>query len=300
MQLAEQPSPPVRQDSRWARRITVGLAISLVAIPLLWAAIPAEIARWHQAQAVEAIWAEDDASALESLDEAIRRAPDSSIYITQRAAVLIRLKRFDEAIAECSRVLERDAMDPSALYHRAVAFQRKGEHRGALDDIETVVDLAAANPPIRIIRVDGYSMPVSYEDALNTRAYARALAKVEIEAALDDINTAFERMGQDDIAAYLDTRGYLLYLAGDYQEADDDTQRAVELSEKEWTPQKFEALSEEDTEFSRMVAKQGREELAVLYYHRALVVEALGQQTDAKRYFRLADEFGYDPEEGVW
>lgn len=300
MKRDDQPLPAKRQtESRWARRMTVAVAIGLVGLPLVWAAIPAEVARWYQASAVESIWSEDYESALQSLEQALDRSQENALYQVQKAAILIKLKRFTEAIEVCDGVSDENAI-PSVFYHRANAYQRLGEHRKALDEIEKLVDRAAADPPVRIVGIAGYPFLFSYEDALNGRAYARALANVELDSALDDINVAFERMGNDDIAAYLDTRGYLYYLKGDYERANDDMQRAVSISEEEYPTEWFEKLEAEEAGYASMRAKLAREHMAVVYHHRGLVSDALGNQDEAQEDFQRALEYGYSPEDGVW
>jgi tetratricopeptide (TPR) repeat protein len=53
--------------------------------------------------------------------------------------------------------------------------------------------------------------------ALNNRAYMRALARMEIDEALQDVEEALKLEGAN--ASYIDTKAYLLYLKGRHREA---------------------------------------------------------------------------------
>src|SRR5262249_19974543 len=71
-------------------------------------------------------------------------------------------------------------------------------------------------------------------EALNGLAYAQALAKTELEEALDKVNEALKLANDEPsiTAAASDTRGYLLYLMGHYEEALANMNVAVHEYEK--------------------------------------------------------------------
>jgi tetratricopeptide (TPR) repeat protein len=147
----------------------------------------------------------------------------------------------------------------------------------AVSDATVVIELAGEQSP---------ALPL----LLNQRAYIRALgniSKEELEAGLKDIERAME-MTRDN-PAYIDTRGYLLHLLGRHDEALRDMNRAIKLT-----------ASVQGRVYRAEDAKKLREDLAVMFYHRGLIHEALGLKDQAEEDLQRADEFGYDPEAGVW
>ena len=62
-----------------------------------------------------------------------------------------------------------------------------------------------------------------------------------------------------------------------------DMDRAVDLAESRFN-----------------ASKEARESMAVIYHHRGLVFEKLGNQRQADEDFERAEKFGYDPENGVF
>jgi tetratricopeptide (TPR) repeat protein len=131
-----------------------------------------------------------------------------------------------------------------------------------------------------------------HEVLLNQRAYIRALANAEkkdqeeLAAGLDDVERALSM--QPDKAAFIDTRGYLLYLLGQYDEALNEMKRAIALTEDVYR-----------REYHAADSQRLREDLAVMYYHLALIQQAKDQKRDAEASFQLAEEYGYNPEAGV-
>jgi tetratricopeptide (TPR) repeat protein len=147
-------------------------------------------------------------------------------------------------------------------------------------------------------------MVLTYPVALNYRAYARALANQDPEKGLDDMQQAFDLLKSDNDFAYLDTRGYLYYLAGDVDAALSDMERAVRLAESALA--RFRAGQTEQLEQGfdvKLLRRQNElfeQNLAVLCHHRGLVYRALGREQEAADDLTRADELGYDPENGVW
>jgi tetratricopeptide (TPR) repeat protein len=151
---------------------------------------------------------------------------------------------------------------------------------------------AAVEDASAAIEFDGPDHVIPFEVRLNQRAYIRALANAEkrdkqdLRAGLKDVDAALTL--QPENAAFIDTRGYLLYLLGEYHDALSEMKRAIALTEFAFQR----VYRAEDSQ-------KLREDLAVMYYHRGLVREALGEKLEADSDFRLAQEFGYNPEAGV-
>src|SRR5262249_11870754 len=69
------------------------------------------------------------------------------------------------------------------------------------------------------------------DHALNGLAYAQALAKVDLEDALANVNKALD--AEPDSAAMLDRRGYILHLLGENAKALEDMNRACKQLDKQ-------------------------------------------------------------------
>jgi hypothetical protein len=86
---------------------------------------------------------------------------------------------------------------------------------------------------------------------------------------------------------FLDTRGYILYLKGEYEPAVNDLTEAIIRVEarilpnskdaNEWTPPMLRGASENESK-----AQQQRA-IAVIHYHRSLAFAALGQEKAAAK-----------------
>ena len=135
----------------------------------------------------------------------------------------------------------------------------------------------------------------SRAEALNGLAYAQAVAKVEIDEALANVNEALELHDPIDKDKehpkynILDTRGYIRFLKGQYRERWMTWTLAIaglhayeaELQKKhaggtDLPPQQRKLLD------SRPRIRSGSSPRAVLYYHRALVLQALGKEAEAE------------------
>jgi tetratricopeptide (TPR) repeat protein len=74
--------------------------------------------------------------------------------------------------------------------------------------------------------------------------------------------------------AFLDTRGYLYYLLGRPKEALADLDAAIELADEPTDARERAAMGE-------------------IYYHRALIHEALGNGPEAEQDHRMSEQLGF-------
>ena len=131
------------------------------------------------------------------------------------------------------------------------------------------------------------------ESYLNQIAYTRALGLVDLDKGLSEINEALEI--DPESSALRDTRAWILFQMGRTTEALEDADFAVRRAEKEYeeyTNSLFYVLenwvtakpqpSSEDGLLSEEEAGIAYWSLAVLHYHRAKILEALGRESDAK------------------
>lgn len=284
---------------RWGRRFVIGAAIALVALPLIWASLRVEIARWYLASAQEAELNGDLDSAIAACDHALSWCSTRPEIWSFRGKIRLAAKDLQGALDDCNHAVELSPDGSVDAFHsRMLVYQRMGDHDKALADANSIVKIAMDLTRTRQARAMG-QRAMSIHEALNVRAYARALANKEIDAGIDDINNAMARVEPEEVFSYLDTRGYLLYLRGDYEAARVDMERAVELGEQQRSELPAVAESEKTAE-RRVVDRQFRDALAVLYHHRGLVYQALGDEARAEADLKVADEMGYSPEDGVW
>ncbi|CAA9540536.1 MAG: hypothetical protein AVDCRST_MAG91-3816 [uncultured Sphingomonadaceae bacterium] len=85
-------------------------------------------------------------SALADCDGALKKSPDAPAILDSRGLVLLRLGRFDEAIATYDRALAKNPAMSTSLFGRAVARARKGDPRGSEADLKKALE---ANADVR-------------------------------------------------------------------------------------------------------------------------------------------------------
>jgi tetratricopeptide (TPR) repeat protein len=93
-------------------------------------------------------------SALTDCDEALAKAPDSPEANDSRGFVLLRLGRFDDAVAAYSRALATQPYQSASLFGRAIAWSRKGDLAKAKADRDAAFRL---DPDIEK-RFEGYGV----------------------------------------------------------------------------------------------------------------------------------------------
>lgn len=81
-------------------------------------------------------------AALEDFDEAMELEPELGDIYTNRAALFIRMGRYDEAVLMADRALALNTERPqSALFNRAVAYENLGEVKKAYLDFKRAAEL---------------------------------------------------------------------------------------------------------------------------------------------------------------
>lgn len=176
---------------------------------------------------------------------------DSPQAVLRRVRDNLRRKNFPQALRECEK-LAKTHPEAGHLMQATILGQMK-DYPGSI----------AAYTKVLAIHPDH---PV----ALNDRAYNRALARIDLEEAFQDVEAAIRTSG--DIPAYLDTRGYLHYLLGRPNEALKDINGALRV------PNEFDAKSA----------------LGEVYFHRGLIYQVLGDHTKAKQDFDLAKRLNFE------
>jgi tetratricopeptide (TPR) repeat protein len=312
------PTPPNLSQSgqssplRKAPKLRYVIGLPLLVMLGIGVAIqgPPEIGRWKLAAALDLRAEGKKEQAFAQLTEAMRWFPDNPMLLLQRADWRLEDGQKDEAIADADRMLELGDESYSWLLVHSHFMQTAGEHQRAVEDWK---------------KIDRESQRTGDPDratALNGLAYAQALAEVDIDKALDNVNEALELAPGN--SAILDTRGFLLYLKGgssslaaalkDMNLAVEDMDRRVggskrDTNESNKAADKFsllqsrpktlrEALPNSDPITARESALRSA---AVLHYHRALIFEALGRTAGAEADREAARKLiGKEPDETLF
>lgn len=240
----------------------------------------------------------DAAGALVDLDRAVGWAPDDAVIYRFRAMVKIDQGDVTGSLADLNELVRLSPRYAEAYMQRSQVYQRLDRHREAIDDLTKAIHLSPSRDP----------MP------RNNRAYARAIAHIEIEEALVDVQQALEMIEQDladaqrgfndgemvrlngHKAAYLDTRGYIYFLQDKQEAALADLNQAIELT----TAYHEQLLTTVQPSRRTVMQKAFDHELAVMYHHRGLVYQKLGRADEAKSDLDHGDQLGYNPAAGVF
>lgn len=305
------PIPPTFDDSQNGRRKLGAplrrfwlIGLMLVFMALLASAV-LESGGWDKAKEWMADFLvqraqkkqvlDDLPGALEDLERAARWVPDDPPIYELRAEIKKQLKDLEGSLRDYNKLVELRPRYAQAYMHRSVVLQRLKRHREAIDDLTQAMKLSTA---------ERATLPK------NNRAYARAIAGVELEEAFKDIEEAIaEDADRHDTrdhldhpnAAYLDTRGYLHLLLGRPEQALADFDLAIKITEQEREALlvKFEQFNA-SKKIRDFYGKPVIENLAVMYHHRGQAHEKLGHTSEAESDLKKGDSLGYNPDEGVF
>ena len=293
--VAPQPGsmPPRRRRVRLTLWLLLFLAVSFAIVQA-----PLEVGRWRLASAVRLRQKNEKAAAYAELEKAIASFPKSPELLLQRAEWRLQDGQRDEALADCDRAIELAGGNESAYRIRGELLFKAREFHGAVEDFKKVETYSrrSGRPPLH--------------DALNQLAYAQALAKIDIEEALNKANEALDIMPADSQTAgteeyyhrgmILDTRGYLFYLNKDYDKALEDMNDAIKRIE-ERLGKSAAGKGNLGTSLDSAGLKALAEGTAVMYYHRSLVLAALDRNDEAEKDRAKARQLiGREPDESLF
>lgn len=299
--------PPVRPQVGGFNRTTwVLMFLAMVGVTAVyaWLEIPAEIGRWHTAAAMEhwlnaeqaqalgdtARWEAERDLAFAKLNKALNTITDDPRLYMQRATWLRQVGKYDEALADCNQAVELAGEQSAILSERATIYQLQRNHAAAVKDWETIYGLSKTQgePPI--------------PKALNDLAYARSLGKIDLKDAFEEVTEALRSAPKS--AAMLDTRAFIRYQMGDLKPALEDMNLAIPAVEAELEAETRKiAESRKSVDERRLAAHlvRARKGVAVLYYHRSLIYEKLGNASAAAADRKKAKELaGKEPDETLF
>jgi tetratricopeptide (TPR) repeat protein len=264
--------------------------VLVLLLPCVAAFVPREIALWYLVAAQEERAAGHKDRAYDHLQAAIRWSPKNAGMLLQRAVWRLEDDQTDAALTDVNDAVELQPDEYQVLSIRAQILQLLDRHAEAIQDWKTIDRLSQTRgTPHRAT-------------ALNGLAYARAVGKLDVDDALKNVTEALELVPKEP--AILDTRGYLLHLQGQDEKALPDLDAAVSGMEAALPLQKSQpkggrsVLSADVDLGSLNTPEQG---VAVVRYHRALVLKALGRDKEAEKDLQRARELiGREPDERLF
>ncbi|HVX10869.1 MAG TPA: hypothetical protein VHC22_06790 [Pirellulales bacterium] len=244
----------------------------------------------------------DVQGALVDLERAATWSPDNPRIVQYRARWKLEANDVAGSLADFDHLIRLDPRDADSYLQRSQVYQRLDRHREAIDDLTKAIELSPGPTP------------------RNNRAYARAMANIELNEALVDVEQAL-KMVDDELAAiqadgrgasptvklevtktkaqkaaYLDTRGYIYFLQDNCEPALRDLNQAIDAV-LEWQNIVMEIAK---VRYRPALQEQFDHELAVMYHHRGQVLAKLGREAEAKSDLDHGDRLGYNPAAGVF
>ncbi|HTQ39669.1 MAG TPA: tetratricopeptide repeat protein [Pirellulales bacterium] len=280
-EVPRRPNVSVRTKRLVLVAVLLGIVVPVIFGPQIVSAVGQGVAEWFSSRAEQKFWHGDYAGAISDLGHAIGWSPHSWELYFRRAQYREKVDDLNGSLADWNQLLgltESTEVLSFVYSGRSWIYVRLERYREALDDATHAVRLSPT------------------PENLNTRAYIRALANLELPEGLVDINKALEEVGEGN-PQFLDTRGYLLFLMDRSDDSLKDLKRAILLSESDRRRLQTQQFMDPREWTLRM--KEMEHNLAVMYHHRGLVYDKLGHKDDADHDLRHAQELGYNPAQGV-
>lgn len=280
--------------------LALGLVVPALCLPVVLPAVREGIVQWSLERALEREAQGHPREAIAEVGRAIRWADDDgrlqSRLLCWRAQLRLESGDAAGAVTDAS---EAATLTPTASLPRrvrALAHVMLQNADAALSDADAAVEMAGGRQP----------------EALNHRAYIRALVGRQLPEALADIEAALgdpepgEQAAEAELASasdaspeFLDTRGYVLHLLGRHAEAVDDLNRAIGTMQRRRRQAALATGRADPIELAREL--RGIDQaLAVMHQHRGLACQALGLAEQARQDFEIATQKGYDPARGIF
>ena len=257
---------------------TVGLALS----PVLADQFRPEVARWYLAEATNRIVADRDSG--HQVEQARRWASDVS-------------ELRDYWIFRAEQALTASPEDVVEVVSQAVK-QNKLNFFLADSYAQRLADQRFFKEAVAVLEAGAIPELKDSPQRLNNLAYFRALAGIDLDEALVDINRALE--SDPSAAGMRDTRAWVLFQMGKPQLALEDADFAVSAvtpqSDSGWFDRSLAWLEEQAlahrepaAESKVLTRREAGEQLwavGTLFCHRAKILEALGRSEEAERDFQ--------------
>ncbi|MCS6772136.1 MAG: tetratricopeptide repeat protein [Kiritimatiellae bacterium] len=164
---------------------------------------------------------------LDALRQLAEVEPDNPYVFLYQGLLAGHMKRYEEAAAAFERAeslaresdLADDILTASFYFWYGAARERLGQIDEAAALFKKCIEMAPTPE-----RLQDYN---AWVDALNYLAYMWAERGLNLDEALRLVNRALEI--SPDNAAYIDTRGWIYFMQGRYEEAREEIERAISL-----------------------------------------------------------------------
>jgi tetratricopeptide (TPR) repeat protein len=328
MRPEDDEAPRKARFSQRSKRIVLVVLILGVVLPLVFGpkivhAVREAFANGFQSRAEQKIGRRDYQGAIDDLNQAIAWNPSGWNHYEVRSLARARSNDLNGSLEDLTKTIdifndawndgnhlrrrgmERSAQLASFYSQRCWINVRLGNRDAAIDDANRAIDLRGS------------------AENFNTRAYARAVLKVDLKEGLKDVDTAIKAAGErrDNLfnqfpvgrdptianviwdqqsANFLDTRGYLLMLLDRNDEALKDLNQAISLVEK-----CHKTVAERPDlfgrgEFDDVADERTDESLAVMYHHRGEVHAKMEHSELSDKDIKRAELLGYNRDSGVF
>jgi len=273
---------PAGARKRWVLFAVLCGVVAALVLPGVMPAFRQAVVQWSLERAAECESHGDISGAIAETGRALHWNGDDVDLLCMRS--MLRLEHRDAAGA-LDDGTRASAIAPTAVRPwrvRALANVVLERPDAALADAEMAVSLSSPHDP----------------EALNHRAYIRALVGRDLPAALEDIERAIGSDGEPP-PEMVDTRGFLLHLLGRHREAVDQLNIAVSALQQ--SRRRLTLLSGRVDPVELACRLRALDHaLAVMLHHRALACRAVGHEEQARQDFELAERKGFDPTRGIF
>lgn len=273
---------PGKAKRTWLVLLACCVLLPAVALPAVWPALRdiAVEASVEEALRLDALG--DAKGALAHLDRAVTLASDDPRLLCLRGQVRVSDGDAVGALHDAHGAVKLAPNDPGPLRLRATVHTVLERADEALADAQRVVDISGPGNA----------------EALNLRAYTRALLRRDLPEALEDIERALAGQGSE-LPEHLDTRGYVLHLLGRSTEAIDDFNRAID-GMQELRRRLSLGIGRGDAMALSQRLRFIDQALAVMHRHRAEACREAGFESQAEQDFEISRRKGYDPSRGIF
>ena len=298
------PKAPPREFSpagrRWKSLIMLALLTSVAGM-VIYHEFGQDLKEFYAAQQAEqgfhAFAQNEPEDALDYLDAAVAWQPDKMLWRYWHAMANEKLNDLPAALRDLNEVTRDPRLQPEALSRRAMIQFRLHNDAAALADANRAVELNLRRMSERA-ELAFLSARLICKRQRQQDPAPTAAQKVELLKALEDVQAALDLEGND--SNLLDTRGFVLYLQGDYQAALDDLNAALSDTIEQGPGDAMRRLLNGRRPRAAPREQLSPESRAVLHQHRGLIYQALSRNAEAEADFQYALENGYDPARGVF
>jgi hypothetical protein len=262
--------------------VLLGGILPAVAGPQLLPLVREGVVQWALDEATACEARDDIGGAVDALGWAVRWHGDDVGLLCMRASLRLQNRDARGALEDLDHAVALAPTTVAPWRLRALVHVVFDDADAAVADAEMVTKLSAPGDP----------------DALNHRAYIRAVLGRDLPEALVDIDRALE--GDEGPAPeMLDTRGFILHLLGRHREAVDLLTEAITGMQQQ--RRKLGLLAGRADPASLACRLRAVDQgLAVMLHHRGQACRAIGLNEQAEQDFRQAERKGFDPSRGIF